>query len=222
MRINEIEAGEKVSFRNDTTSSGYNVAPEIDEVKQILAVVAENCSESIDAMKQAKHYLYRGIQARGDVANSIAFHGRSRENRKPLSTRPGMDETLNKGLRNSGMTAIRSNSIFCTSYPSAASSYGQLYLIFPKDGFKFTWNTLYGDFYTEYIYEQLERYTPDRNMKYDKFNELADTPDFANEYGFKNTDFAQAVSSRHEIMIFGEYYALYAADFKQYVSLILN
>lgn len=219
MKINEIEAGQKVSFRQDT-SSGYNAPPEENEVGKILQVVKENCSEAITAMKQTNKYLYRGIKYHG-TQTSIAFHGRSRENRRPLSTAKDFDETLNNGLRNSGMVALRSNSIFCTSSIQSASSYGKLYLIFPINGFQYTWNTKYEDFFTDYIYEYFMssgtlKTQEERQEAKQEFSELAKTPDFANECGFINTNFMEAIESGHEIMISGEYYALYSADFKQY------
>lgn len=223
MKINEIEAGQKVPFRQDT-SSGYNAPPELPEVEQILSVVKQNCSESIAAMMQAKKFLYRGVHSRGDSATPIAFHGRSRNDRNPMSTGSTIDAIVNKGLVNSGFKALRNNSIFCTSNKQTASFYGDhVYFIFPKDGFNYGWNTKYMDYYTDFVDNlQAMRVGPDAKKHQQrviaKMEADSDHSDFAQKYDFLNTEFTLALESGHEIFISGEYYALYHADFNQYIS----
>jgi hypothetical protein len=220
MRINEISPGEKVSFRQDTSSSS-NAPPDIEEIKSVLKVVAENCSEVIHAMKQTKKVLYRGIATKDGIATPIAFHGMSRENRRPVSTKSKVDDALNQGLANSGMVALRNNSIFVSTHASTAASYGNLYLIFPKDGFHYTWNMYYEDFFSDFIYDSIQyNRSSSAGLEEEKFFSLAKTSDFAKEYGFTDMNFEEAMRTNHEIMVSGEYYALYSADFRQHVSML--
>jgi hypothetical protein len=177
MRINEIEAGEK-SHIPDVHGAA----------DKFYALIEQNCSDALSVMKETGKLLYRGIRRRS--AQFPIFHGRSRENRKTLDSSEKTQLTIDFYLGNSGFTALRSNSIFCTSKSSFATNYGTVYLIFPFNGFDFTWSEVIDD------------------LVFSKLGTVGgDDPNLVSNYKFKKTDFAGALKSGHEIYIHGEYYA---------------
>jgi hypothetical protein len=200
MKINEIEAGEKQSFRQDT-SSGSNAPPEEHEIEQYKQLILANCSEAVAAMKAAKNYCFRGIK--GEYP--YALHGKSRIDRRPTDTSEEISNLLDTGLLKSGFTALRSNSIFCASRAITASMYGKVYMIFPFNGFKCTYNIKYDDFFTDFVSEA-------NRDEMNNFKIDTQSSSFADDHGFSD-NFTQALASGHEIMITGEYYAFYRADF---------
>lgn len=135
MKIYEVEPGEKEKFVPSNTKTGFTY-PEF----------LSQCSESIAAMKEAKCFLYRGMQS----APSTIFIGSPRKDRTAMDTNQKVSDTLDKFLYHSGFTALRYNSIFCSGSASVASNYGKKYLIFPKNGFSLTWSSRIDDF-TQFI-----------------------------------------------------------------------
>ena len=125
MRINEIAPGEKAHI----------IGISDDKVNRFYSLVEQNCSEALAAMKNTETLLYRGIRQ----SPPAMFHGKSRDNRNPLDSETKTQLTIDFYLSNSGFTALRSNSIFCTSKSSVTKGYGTMYLIFPINGFEFTW-----------------------------------------------------------------------------------
>jgi hypothetical protein len=169
MKIYEIEAGEKVEIEQN--------------FENFYSLVEQNCSEALSAMKATKKFLYRGVK----YAQHSAFHGKSRENRNTLDTSERSQRSIDFLLKHSGFTALRSNSIFCTSSSSFAGGYGLTYLIFPINGFAFTWAKRIRDL---------------------AFSEIqGDDPSLVSKYGFNGTNFVAALMSGNEIYIHGEYYA---------------
>jgi hypothetical protein len=137
MKINEIdlEPGQKQRF--DPSNTDYERSFD----KFLL-----DCSDSIAAMRQAKQLLYRGIKTKvPDI-----FVGIPRQDRSPLDTPKGHNEQINTLMSKAGFTAIRTNSIFCSGSVWETGMYGKNYIIFPKNGFDFTWSTKIDDL-TRYL-----------------------------------------------------------------------
>lgn len=165
-----------------------------------------DCSESISAMKQANHFLYRGIES--DVPD--IFIGKSRNKRKPLDTDPSISNSFDKILSASGFTSLRSNSIFCTGSYHQAGNYGDEFLIFPVNGFSYTWSPYVGDFTMD-----VSRTLP-RLLKWKK------TPkEIVNQYQYTNQNLSTALTSGNEITITGAYYAFYASKYEEYLYPII-
>ena len=111
------------------------------DTKGIINQLKTDCSDSISAMKTAEDFLYRGIST--DMSD--AFIGRSRENRKPIDLPQHYQDTIDLSMKAVGMEALRSNSIFCSGALSQAGCYGEIYIIFPVNGFKFSWSPIVKD-----------------------------------------------------------------------------
>jgi hypothetical protein len=132
MRLYELKPGQKKEFHPSNT-----------EEPQSFTTFLTNCSESIAAMREAKSFLYRGIKStKGDI-----FLGRPRANRNAVDTKGSIQKEVDKFYTAAGFTALRSNSIFCCGDINTAISYGDPYIIFPINGFAFTWSPKIYDFY---------------------------------------------------------------------------
>lgn len=208
MKIHEIEEpinpGQKQQFDDSSNIDKYT------------SLIRKNCSDALSAMIETQKFLYRGYA----FPQPLAFKGRSRNDRRPLSFDVQTQKMLDSMLANNGFEAIRSNSIYVTSQHTEAEFYtgyappgqgknkdsdsGNVYYVFPINGFKFTWamktSDLYGDF-TETDRSWLK--SPDPIYR-DKLIE---------KYGITNENFAGAVQSGNEILIHGEYYAFNVREF---------
>jgi len=106
-----------------------------------FSYIEKNCSEYLTAVRATGRVLYRGQY---DSKMPI-FVGYPRKNRQPKDSDEKAQKIYDENLTIMGFDALRSNSIFTTSDFNQAEGYGNLYAIFPKNGFKFTWATKEAD-----------------------------------------------------------------------------
>ena len=107
------------------------------DTNKLFDILDVECSEFISAMKQANKMLYRGTKSEETV-----FEGRSYDDptspRRTKDSNREISDKFDDMLRQMGVKAVRSNSIYTTSDPGFASHYGwNVYIIFPKNGFDF-------------------------------------------------------------------------------------
>ena len=102
-----------------------------------FSYIEKHCSEYLTTVDKTNKILFRG---QNDVSMPI-FIGHPRENRKPSDSDPGAQALYDKYLTLMGFKALRSNSIFASSDKYHAGRYGDIYAIFPINGFQFTWST---------------------------------------------------------------------------------
>jgi hypothetical protein len=100
----------------------------------ILNKIIEECSDIVSIMRQTKKFLYRGVDGKPSV-----FKSRPREARRPRDNAPELHHAINAWLREHGFYAVRANSLFVTSLFGMTDQYGKPYVIFPVNGFKYTW-----------------------------------------------------------------------------------
>ena len=123
MRISEIAPGEKRIVRTTKFDEVWN------------KLIVPNCSEILKIYISSDNLLYRGTKDVGHI-----FRGSSRTNRFPRDSYLLLNELFDVGLRESGMPALRSNSLFVSNSSWVAEDFGNnLYIIFPLDGFEYTW-----------------------------------------------------------------------------------
>lgn len=111
------------------------------------------CSEFLAVMRKTKLPLYRGVYTSKDT-----FYGVPRTNRSTKDSSPTFQIAFDGILKSKGFTALRSNSIFCTSNLEQASGYGDVFLIFPVNGFTFTWSQTRDDVAIDY--DDLHQFLP--------------------------------------------------------------
>ena len=108
-----------------------------DAVK-VLDYIMKNCGDYELGMLRTGKFLYRGTQD-NEAAGRSAFIGNSRENRRPKDSSSKASEQFNHCLKELGIEALRSNSIFTTSDLTRTGSFGDPYIIFPLNSAKFSW-----------------------------------------------------------------------------------
>jgi hypothetical protein len=152
MRIQQlIEApvnpGDRKEIELKTAVPAFKVNSETeipDALLRLLKGIEKNCSEIMkiyhNLNKSDSHgssFLYRGVSSSKD-----AIFGKPFENRKPKDSNALLSKYLNRLMEIEGFEARRDNSIFAVSHRGHASQYANpdIYIIFPVDGFKFTWS----------------------------------------------------------------------------------
>ena len=113
------------------------------KMDNLFKALGKNCKEIIKVYKelnrndfQKEKFLFRGIRSSDD-----ALYGKPFDARKPKDSNRELHELVNDAINNLGFAANRENSMFVTGDRSQASGYGNsLYILFPVDGFTFTWS----------------------------------------------------------------------------------
>lgn len=113
------------------------------KMDNLFKALAKHCKEIIKVYKELnkntfnkQKFLYRGIRASDD-----ALYGKPFEARKPKDSNADLHELVNGTIKDLGLEANRENAMFVTGDRGQAGGYGNsLYVMFPVDGFKFTWS----------------------------------------------------------------------------------
>jgi transcription antitermination factor NusG len=141
---------EKLNDEIDKVDKAYQVEFEKSKVdgrpvkmNNLFKALAKNCKEIIKVYKELnknnfdrQKFLFRGIKSSDD-----ALYGKPFEARKPKDSNRDLHELVNGAINSLGLTANRENAMFVTGDRSQASGYGNsLYILFPLDGFTFTWS----------------------------------------------------------------------------------
>jgi len=183
------------------------------EIAQAISLIKSSCGIALKAFLVTGDFLSRGIDSGPDITSitSQIFTARPRTDRQPSGLTKMKHKNLDVILSKLGFTALRRNSISCTSNPSAAEEFGDIFVIFPFDGFSFTWSKTIDDigsmqYYKEdnngdALFDALDDFEP---------GEISDefVRKFNAKYKFTNQNFVAALKSGHEIAINGRYIAI--------------
>lgn len=141
---------DKLSAEIDKVNQAYQVEYEKSKANDrpvkmdnLFKALAKHCKEIIKVYKelnrndfQREKFLFRGIRSTDD-----AVYGKPFIARKPKDSNRELHELVNGTINSLGFDANRENSMFVTGDRSQASGYGNdLYIMFPVDGFTFTWS----------------------------------------------------------------------------------
>jgi hypothetical protein len=122
------------------------------ELVNCMSMIKRDCSEALNEMKRADNFLYRGLRmSQYQEGMPNIFVGKPRENRKAKDSATDVQEKFDNLLKEAGFQALRSNSIFCSGNKSQASGYGEMYCIFPKNGYACTWSPKFSDLYSDLL-----------------------------------------------------------------------
>ena len=176
-----------------------------DRVKKAAEFINVHCSDAVEAFLQTDQLLFHGNRG---LKGFIAM-GSSPEHRRPKDTNPNTQRLIDYKLREAGFKALRSNSIFATSRYGVTKQYGRTYVLFPLNGFDFTWSNKIQDIWSV--------------ADFDSGNFMRDLrqsspADFIAEWDFRKNDFPAALNRGHEIMIHGKVVAVSAI--RQYLDAI--
>lgn len=108
---------------------------------KFFTMIEKECGEFLKAVKSTKRFLYRGMRG-----NEPVLIGYPHEDRAAKDTKEVTQKLFDDLLTLANFKAKRSNSIFTTGSRSQARNYGDsVYIIFPKDGYNFTWTPQHED-----------------------------------------------------------------------------
>ncbi len=172
-----------------------------DEILQLLKDLRTTGSSAIESMKKVDALLYRGV-SNEHVCTLPFFTAESPNNRLPLGQTLTSQQKLDEILKLNNFKALRTNSICCIADFEYIRSFGTPYIIFPHNGFDFTWSRKISDIGSNnWLRSTLT------TSKYKIIN-YKNAKEFNKFFKFENTDLAGALDSMHEISIHGKYTAI--------------
>jgi hypothetical protein len=133
----------KLNRKRDEADSKAKALKEIPNAKDLkyFSLIEDVCSDFIKEAKACDKFLFRGMSIGADV-----IYGKPHTNRMTKDTGADTQKLFDKFLTLTGFKALRSNSIFVTPRFSHARNYGEkTYVIFPRNGFNFTWSASNSD-----------------------------------------------------------------------------
>ncbi|MCS7316757.1 MAG: hypothetical protein NZZ41_00340 [Candidatus Dojkabacteria bacterium] len=113
--------------------------------KKILDLIKKECSQILDLYKNHKKYLYRGVKNFNLITGKIY----PKEDRKPLDIDKSFHDFLVMIFDRLNLGVNRNNCLFCTTDMWFASSFGNVFVVFPKNDFKYVWSEKIFDLYTD-------------------------------------------------------------------------
>lgn len=161
--------------------------------EEFLKRISTECSDILKYYKKGK-VLYRGLDE-----NSTYVEGEATKKRTPMNMEEVLSVNIDSWLSEHGFKAIRNNSYFATSKKEDASFYGNPYVIFPKNGFEYTWFINSNDLY--YTASEMDNY-PDIDINY-----------LMKEVKPSQNNLLIAINSGKELMFTGSYYAINGKQF---------
>lgn len=200
MKINEV-------IEHEELQSGDLKWLTNQRVKSLADFIKKNCSQILDVYRDKEKYLYRGMK----MGHSYVLLASSQDNRKPKDTPENIQIKIDNRLKEAGFKALRSNSIFCSSNYYIAAAYSQegfegVFIIFPLNGFNFTYNINAGDLYSYYGLKNGNSRT--EMFMHDLESDIPSSEHFCETYGFRNEDLGRAIINYKEVYINGKYIAI--------------
>ena len=171
-----------------------------------MSGMLKNCSQIISIYKQANGFLYRGMKHK-----PIAFESNIRTDRSTVEMHPEYAKALVRAYNALGIKAHRQNSIFTTPDRHKAHDWGNAYIVFPQNGFSFSYFT---EIKSNYAYYRMENAAAAVVNPYDPHNFATDDEDIASivkvmkELGITDKNLTYAIQQECEVLITGaKFYA---------------
>jgi len=194
MKINEITKG--------MIKPGIHSSPNESRDK-IVNFIKKNCSQILYSYEQHNKFLYHGVD--NILSCREVIFGKQKNGRKPLGTDINIHNKLNTILRKCGFKSVRSNSIFCISNIWLAEEFGEIFVIFPLNGFNYSWCRSAIDLTVEFDISS-RPYKSVKNNEFYRDMKSINPQEFVKKYEFENNiGFADALKFGNEILINGSY-----------------
>lgn len=151
--LNKVNAEiDKVQKAHDEISQTINSSDTPIKVTNFFNGLLKNCKQVLATYKTLNQgvdsnntgelrFMFRGIKGQ----NSDAIYGKPFTKRRPKDSPKTADMLFNLAMKEAGFEARRDNSSFVSGNDSHAGGYGNLYIMFPVDGFSFTWSKKHDD-----------------------------------------------------------------------------
>jgi len=159
-------------------------------IKEFIEI---NCSDILKFYKETGNMLYRGIKNNKPylINNPVKY-------RTPVDTPVNIQYIVDVKLEAAGFTALRSNSIFCFGNSYNPKFYGRVYMVFPFNGFSYTWSLKIKDLYDDYASVSMFSGKAIKDMENMSPKEVVDIFDFV------STNLKTACNTPNEILIHGK------------------
>ena len=143
--------------------------------------------EAIDLIKKnCSQFLKEGVPLyRGYESNKTFFSKTPRKDRKPTDTPQRLSDSLNREFKKKFGWKPRAEGVFCTPDHIFATDYGNNYLFFPFDGYKYIWSPTISDSYI-HIIDTIADYL--RDNLHDVFMNNTRTNSYVNAMNDKELD----------------------------------
>lgn len=136
--IKKVQAAYDQVYEKSIAASGRPI-----KMDNVFKAIAKNCKQIVKVYKELnrnsfnrERFMYRGIRSSSD-----ALYGKPFDARKPKDSNEKLHNLVNDTIKNLGFDANRENAMFMTGDRSQAGGYGNsLYVMFPVDGFTYTWS----------------------------------------------------------------------------------
>lgn len=147
MKIRELFEDGRIRFLKDKS-------PE-----EVIELLKTECSEIYNLYKSTgfKNFFFRGEKDANDKYEP--FKASIYKDRIPVQMHLKIHEMFNAAMTRVGLVAHRGNSIFTSSNFIVAADWGNTCVIFPTNGFKYTW---FQDMKTSYIFHDIEKFNEKR------------------------------------------------------------
>ena len=155
----EEKGGRVQHFTTDYEDGNYD---------EIVSYIKNDCSKILDVYKNSHKFLWRGEASAKDRS---PFEATIRTDRRPVEMNLQFHNEFNAAIERNGLIAHRGNSIFCTTDIDIAIGWGELCMIFPKNGFKYTWFTSHEHSYGHYVFDSINNAMDDIDEMTNRFKE---------------------------------------------------
>jgi hypothetical protein len=169
------------------------------QANEVEKFIEEHCDQFLKESRG--HFLYRGMVV---PQKPYAIIRMPHKNRRPSNTPEDIHHKLDEMFMKRFGWRPRSTGVFATSSYGDAEYYGDVYTIYPANGFRYLWSPDVGDLYGELNYEFSSDGTYWRNEE--------DIEYMINKR-YKDNDLLGAIDSKHEIMIGCDFYVVVRRDY---------
>ena len=189
----------------------------------ITKEIMRNCRQIVQLyISQTDAFFYRGAKRSDSSYKSVTI-----DDRKPRDTDRFTHDRMTTAMKETGLKAHRGNSIFVTSKFDIARGYaeeprpnkpkeGKVYMIFPVDGFAYSWSPKVYDLYGAMLDGRIDLELDDTYGGSDADNFIRQVK----KLGYKSTDLEKALRLNCEVMIKGRYYGINASRKKDITAFI--
>jgi hypothetical protein len=216
MRVRELLSEYQFRPMIDGASEFHSEAPEFNQdwgefTEKVREKLEAHCSEVIAMYQRGRNPLYRGCR---ETEHPLF---RARIPRKiDLPITSAANELLINAGHEAGVHANFHESIICNSDPHRVVDDGMLYIVFPMNGFRYTWSKKYHDLVKGIganTRVDLATLTTEDPVAYETVREALTEADFV------NSNFADALATHHDVAITGvDYYGLKSRVWRKYIT----
>ena len=169
-------------------------------------IVTQECSDFLSILKEARSRNPGTLLYSGRRFLRSTYFGKSREERHPKDSSSLFHNFTVDVFSSLGIDARRDNSIFTTVSKGVASGYGNVYIIFPVNGFKYSY-TRYNDLVFNYHHAETKELVDEYQIA-DPNRKIEILRNYAVDIQLTDKDLLTALLKRREILINGSYYAI--------------